>query len=239
MESQLGFPLFDRSGYRLRLTKEGKAVYRTVKRVIKEVAELKIQATHLREGEETELNIVLGDLTPKDQSLKTLRSFSKKYPQTRINLLFENLNGPCERLLNGEADLIIHHVDPSDSRYEYKEYCEVPVVPVIAPEFYPHKITQDLRYSDLKDYTQCIITDTAKQQDMGSHFVNEDSPCITVGDQHTKKQVIMQSMAWGHMPLFMVEDEIQSGALVMASGKSIKGIIRRITVARLSKKSMG
>jgi len=57
MESQLGFPLFDRSGYRLRLTKEGKAVYRTVKRVIKEVAELKIQATHLREGEETELNI--------------------------------------------------------------------------------------------------------------------------------------------------------------------------------------
>jgi len=162
LEEQLDFLLFDRSGYRLRLTEKGTAFYLSVKPLLKEVDELKNQASHLSLGEEPELNIVLGDLTPIDQALKILHQFSVQHSFTRLNLLFENLYGPNERIKQGDADLIIHHIDKSDPSYEYKEFCRVDMVPVVAPGFLNINITRNLAYSDLKNYKQCIIRDTAR-----------------------------------------------------------------------------
>ena len=49
-----------------------------------------------------------------------------------------NLFGPNELLLDGGADLIIHHIDKTDSRYEYRDFCKVQVVPVIAPGIFKY-----------------------------------------------------------------------------------------------------
>ena len=239
LEEQLGFELFNRAGYRMVLTEQGQSFYKAVKPILNDINALKSKAEHLSVGEEPELNIVLGDITPIAQALKVLHRFSMEHPHTRLNLFFENLSGPCERLLNGKADLIIHHIDKSDPRYEYKDFCQVPIVPVVAPGFLLMPITKHHKYSELKDYTQCIIRDTATTPNNVSYFVNEDAPHITVGDQHTKKQVILERMAWGHMPLFLVENELLSGELLSIEGKYIKGHIRDIVIARLSEKPKG
>lgn len=239
LEGQLDFLLFDRTGYRIILTEKGNAFYKSVKPILKDIETLKIQAKHLRLGEEPVLNIVLGDLTPKDQALQLLHSFSKQHSFTHLNLLFENLYGPNERLMQGDADLIIHHIDKSDPKYEYKDFCTVAVVPVIAPGFLVIPITKSLQYADLKAYKQCIIRDTAKQETNKSYFVNEESQHITVGDQHTKKQVILQSMAWGHMPLFLVQKELEDGDLLSIEGENIQGTKREIVIARLREKTKG
>ncbi|MHB9119536.1 MAG: LysR family transcriptional regulator [Burkholderiales bacterium] len=233
LEAELGFALFDRSGYRSVLTTEGKAFHQGVKRLLGDLQELKDQAKHLRLGEEIELNIVLGDITPKANALLVLRRFAEACPSTRLNLFFENLSGPNEWLLDGNADLIVHHIDKSDPRYEYRDFCKVPVVPVVAPGFLPFPVNDKISYSDMKGYTQCIIRDTAVHGGNKSYFVLDDSPRITVGDQHTKKEVILQRMAWGHMPLFLIENELISGELVSLEGEHIKGNTLDIVAARL------
>ncbi len=233
LEAELGFTLFDRSGYRSVLTAEGKAFHQGVKRLLSDLQALKEQAKHLQQGEEIELNIVLGDITPKANALSVLRRFAEKCPNTRLNLFFENLSGPNERLLDGNADLIVHHIDQSDPRYEYRGFCTVPVVPVVAPGFLSFPINDRIPYSDMKGYAQCIIRDTALRGESKNYFVLDDAPHITVGDQYTKKEVILQRMAWGHMPLFLIENELRSGELLSIEGEYIKGRTPDIVVARL------
>lgn len=239
LEQQLQFSLFDRSTYRLTLTTQGKALYRSIKNILNDIEHLKTQAKHLSIGEEPELNIVLGDITPTVDSLSILRSFSEQNTFTKLNLLFENLHGPIERLHNSEADLIIHYIDKADPRYEYKDFCKVLIVPVVAKKFLNCKITKQLKYSDLNNYTQCIIRGTEKQQNNKNYFVNENSQHITVGDQFTKKQVILQRMAWGHMPLFLVEQELKNGELISIASDQIRENLIDIVVARLSNRTFG
>ena len=142
-------------------------------------------------------------------------------------------------MFEGKADLIIHHIDKSDPRYEYRDFCKVSVVPVVAPGFLTIPISTKLRYEELKGYTQCIIRDTATHNEKLNRFVIENAPHLTVGDQYTKKEVILQGMAWGHMPLFLIEKELKRGDLISIAGKYIKGIQREIVIARLSANKKG
>lgn len=239
LEETLGFVLFDRSGYRSVLTEERKTFHKSVVRILADMDKLKNQVMHLKGCEEGELNIVVGDITPLPQTLAVLREFSRSYPQTRLNLFFGNLFGPNESLLDGDVDLIIHHVDKSDSRYEYRDFCRVEVLPVVAPEFLKIPVSRTLRYADLNGYTQCIIRDTSTHSEKLNRFVLDDVPHLTVGDQYAKKEVIVQGMAWGHMPFFLVEKEIKGGKLISISGKYVKGVTREIVVARLSAAEKG
>ncbi len=239
MEDALGFELFDRSGYRTVLTDAGQKFHVGVKQLLAQMGALKDQAMHLRGGEEGELNIVVGDITPMPDALAVLRDFSKAHRHTRLNLFFGNLFGPNELLLDGGADLIIHHVDKADARYEYRDFCKVQVVPVVAPGFLRVPISKSLRYEDLKGYNQCIIRDTSTHSEKLHRFVLDDAPHLTVGDQHTKKEVIVQGMGWGHMPLFLVKEELNSGKLISIAGKYIKGVKREIVIARLSAPKKG
>lgn len=239
LEDELGFVLFDRSGYRSVLTQEGQKFYQGIKKILADMDELKNQAMHLRGEEEGELNIVIGDITPLPAALAVLRDFSKAHPYTRLNLFFGNLFGPNETLLDGNADLMIHHIDTADSRYEYRDFCKVQVVPVVAPGFLNIALDNTLRYDDLIGYTQCIIRDTSTHSEKLNRFVLENAPHLTVGDQYTKKEVIVQGMAWGHMPLFLVAEELKNGKLISIAGKYIKGLTREIVIARLSSARKG
>ena len=46
-------------------------------------------------------------------------------------------------------------------------------------------------------------------------------------------------MAWGHMPFFLIENELNQGKLLSIEGKHIKGITREIVIARLNANKKG
>lgn len=134
---------------------------------------------------------------------------------------------------------MIHHLDKADSRYEYQDFCKVKVVPVVAPGFLSIPISASLRCADLETYAQCIIRDTSTHSEKLNRFVLDNAPHLTVGDQYTKKEVIQQGMARGHMPLFLVEESIKSGKLLPIAGKHVKGVTRELVIARLAAPKKG
>jgi len=239
LEAELGFPLFNRSGYRSIPTEQGKAFYQQCLQVLNEVNGLKNLSIHLQEKKETEISIVIGEVTPLKPVLTLLRKFTENNKSTRLNLLFENLEGTNERLLDGKANIIVHYIDKSDTRYDYQDFCKVNIIPVVANGYLKQSVNPDLNYDDLKKYTQCIIRTTAQKLPSHNHFIVKDSPCITVGDQHTKKEIILQKMAWGHMPYFLVKNELKSGKLLSLEGNYIKNSSLDIVVARLQNTSHG
>ncbi len=239
-EDELGFQLFNRDYYRATLTTEGEVFYRSCTRLLDEAKKLKVIANNIAVKEETELNIVIGDVVSVDKALSLLKGFFDSHPNTQLNLLFENISGPNERLLNGGADLIIHHIQKTDRRYEYQEYSQVELLPVVAPGFLDDRLTKPLTYDDLTNYTQCIIRDTAKTTDFATdyHLLNKTRQ-IMVGDQHTKKSVIKLGLGWGHMPLFMIREELENGELLTINGGNIRKYYLDIVAARRSDQSAG
>ena len=238
LEQHVGVPLLDRSQYRVRLTEAGHAFARHATAVLDQAKRLSDFSQHLARGEESDLRVIVGDLTPTDRLLPQLKRFFAVWPRTRLHLHFEALSGPWERLQAGDADLIVHHVDKSDAQLEWIDLMQVALVPVAAPQGLPFEATRSLTPARMREAVQVIIRDTAREAGR-DYFVIEGARNWTVGDQHTKKELILRGMGWGHMPLHMVDKELRSGKLISLEGRHFKRSRLDIVVARSSERQPG
>lgn len=239
LERQLGTVLFDRSGYRVRLTEAGQSFHRHAQALLRELKALHMHAAGLAAGEESELHVVVGDLCPLPQALSLLGRFFARCPGTRLHLHFEAVTGPWERLFAGDADLILHRVDKHDPRIEWMDLCAVPMVPVAAPGFLPFPSTRALRPEQLRDLVQCVMRDTAREPPPHDYFVVEGAPQCTVPDQGMKKEIILQGLAWGHLPRFLIERELRQGRLLSLAGRYLRGSTEELVAARRSDRPHG
>ncbi len=239
LEEEIGFPLFDRTQYRATLTAQGLEFFQRTDRVLEEMNKLTNVANNIATGVEPEINVVVGDITPVELVLPHLKMFFNQHKTTQLNLHFDNIYGPNERLLSGEVDFIVHHIDQNDKRYEYIDFTEVEIIPVAAPGYLATDNLSELSYEFLQQYTQCVIRDTSSAKDSPSYHVLSHSQKVTVGDQFTKKQVILQGLGWGHMPLYLIDDDLQAGRLINLTGKKIKSHQLNIVIASLAEKLKG
>lgn len=232
LEKQLGLPLLDRSGYRVRLTAAGEAFHRKVGVLLREVDELSTYADQLAMGEEAELRVVLGDLCPLPPVLQLLGGFFGDRPHTRLHLGFEAVTGPWERLLADEADLIVHRVPRSDLRLEWIELGRVSLVPVVAPGFLPFEGSAGITPERMRALTQCVIRDSAREPAEVGHFLVPGAPRCTVPDHRMKKELVLHGMAWGHLPEFLISDELRDGRLLSIAGRHFPGVVEDLVAAR-------
>jgi DNA-binding transcriptional LysR family regulator len=232
LEAQLGLTLLDRSGYRVALTEVGRSFHDRARVLLHEVRGLQHHARQLAMGEESELSVVIGDLCPVPEVLALLRAFFDEHPKTRLHLHVEAIAGPWERLFDGEADLIIHHIDKTDPRLEFIDLCAVKLIPVVAPGFLHMPISEDITPEQLRDYVQCVIRDTARHSARPNFYVIEGAQSWTVSDQHMKKEIIVQGAAWGHLHDFLIDRELRDGRLLSIAGRHLRGGRIELTAAR-------
>lgn len=232
LERQLSLSLFDRGGYRVALTDAGRSFHGRAQALLRELDGLRNHAEQLAMGEESELHVVIGDLCPRPPLLGLLARFFAGCPATRLSLHFETVSGPLERLLDDEADLILHRVDKADPRIEWIDLGKVPFVPVVAPGLLPSPLPRAIRPERLRGFTQCVMRDSARHSPASDHFVMEGAPQCTVADQAMKKEVILQGLGWGHLPRFLIEEELRSGALLSIAGRYLPGRTEELVAAR-------
>jgi DNA-binding transcriptional LysR family regulator len=232
LETQLGLELLDRSGYRVSLTEAGRSFHERARVLLHELRALKNHAAQLASGEESELRVVVGDLCPLPETLALLRRFFDSCPATRLHLHFEALSGAWERLFDGDADLILHHIDKSDARLEFIDLFAVALVPVVAPGFLDFPVSGTITPEQMRDHVQCVIRDTARHSLPRDYFLVEGARSWTVSDQLMKRELILQGMGWGHMPRFLVEQDLRQGRLLDISGRHLKGGTSELVAAR-------
>ncbi|NPT56895.1 LysR family transcriptional regulator [Paraburkholderia sp. 5N] len=233
LEAQVGMVLLDRAGYRVSLTSEGAAYHARVAQFLRHYENLQREAAQFAAGQEAELRVVVGDLCPLPETLGTLRRFFEASSGTRLTLLFEAISGPWERLKNGDCDLIFHHLDKPSPAIETVELFEVKLVPVAAPGFLKQSLDEPLAPDDLRPYVQCIIRDTSKQPSDANYYLIEGAPTCTVPDQLMKRELIVQGLAWGHMPYHLVARDLEEHRLVSLEGRHLHGATLKHYAARL------
>ena len=232
LEAQIGLSLLDRSGYRVTVTDAGRSFRDRTRAFLREFAKLENHALQLALGEESELRVVIGDLCPLPETLALLHQFFDGCRGTGLHLYFEAISGPWERLFDGDADLIIHHVDKSDPRLEFVDLRTVSLVPVVAPGFLSFPVSDSITPEQMRDHAQCVIRDSAQHSAPRDYYVVDGARSWTVSDQLMKKEIILQGMGWGHLPDFMIQDELRSGRLLALSGKHFAGGKVELVAAR-------
>src|SRR6202795_3546539 len=110
LESQLRLSLLDRSGYRVALTEAGRSFYERTRVFLHETKRLREHAAQLAMGEESELRVVIGDVSPLPETLGLLRRFFDGCPGTKLHLHFASVAAPAARSRAGEAHLPLHHM---------------------------------------------------------------------------------------------------------------------------------
>jgi DNA-binding transcriptional LysR family regulator len=223
LETQLRLNLLDRSGYRVVLTAAGRSFYERTRVFLHELHALKTHATQLAMGEESELRVVIGDLCPLPQTLALLRRFFDGCPGTQLHLHFEAISGPWERLFDGDADLILHHIDKADPRFDFMNLFPVRLVPVVAPGFLGLPISRSITPEEMRDYVQCVIRDTARHAPARDYYLVEGARSWTVSDQLMKRELILQGMGWGHMPKYLIDQDLRDKRLLSIAGRYLKG----------------
>lgn len=233
LEAQLGFEVFDRSGYRVALTAPGQAFFQRSLPLMQELRDLRALAAHIAVGEESGLHLVLGECCKAEAMLTAVRRFFANPLGTRPHLHFEALGGPLERLLDGDADLIVHHVNIADLRLETVPLHRVRLIPVLAPGFLPSPAGGDWTLDDLKGHVQCLLRDTARHTPPREDYIVPGARRMIVGEVLTQREVIRQGLAWGHLPDFLVREDLRNGRLQSLTGRHLHGIAIDIVAARL------
>lgn len=232
LETRMRLTLLDRSGYRASLTDAGKLFHARARLLLQESENLQTFARHLASDEETVLHVVLGDLCDRPRVLLHLSHFFAARTRTRLHLDYEAVAGPAERLRDGSANLIFHRAETNDTRFEHLELFAVDLVPVAAPNFLPFAVSDAIVPEDMRPFVQCVIRDTARRSAHEGHFLIDGAPNCTVSDHVMKKEIILHGMAWGHLPGFMIEEELRSGSLISLRGRHLDGRTEMLSATR-------
>ena len=232
LEERLGLTLLDRGGYRVGLTETGRLFHARAASSLRDLDNLDRYAQQLNRGEEPVLRIVLGDLCPGELVLPLLSSFFADRDQTRLHLDYEAVGGPGERLRDATADLAFHRADDSDATLEQIRMRDVRLVPVAAPGLLPFERDADIAPDQLRPFTQCVIRDTAREAMPEDHFLVDGAHRCSVADHGMKKELILHRMGWGHLPDFMIEEEVRTGRLVSLQGRHLPGRVETVAALR-------
>jgi DNA-binding transcriptional LysR family regulator len=152
-----------------------------------------------------------------------LRRFFDGSTATRLNLLVEAISGPWERLQDGDCDLIFHHLDKPDPQIEAIALFNVKLVPVVAPGFFGGEISDALTPDDLRPYLQCVIKDSCHRPSQASYYLIDGARTCSVADQLMKRELIVQGLAWGHLPQHLIAQDLKDKRLLSLEGRHFRG----------------
>lgn len=223
LEETVGVALLDRSGYRVTLTPAGASFHEEAQRVVQAHTGLANHAIQLRSGAEAELRIVFGDLCPLAGTMPVFADFFRDISHTRPVFHTEVLGGPWARLLRAEVDLAVHHIDQPRPELETHYLFDVRVMPVAAPGFLPFTPHPQIQPRELLPLRQCVLRDGARDWPGASYHLLNGAPAVSVGDQASKREVLLQGLAWGHMPAHLVQADIAAGRLISLAGEHLHG----------------
>jgi DNA-binding transcriptional LysR family regulator len=232
LEFQLQLALLDRSRYRVVLTEAGRSFHERTRVFLHELRRLGDHAAQLAMGQESELRVVVGDLCPLSRNAWLASTFLRRLLRYEAASSFRGDFLPMGAPVRREADLILHHIDKADPRLEFIDLSVVKLTPVVAPHFLHFPISKSLTPEQMRDYVQCVIRDTARRETPRDYYLVEGARRWTVNDQLMKRELILQGMGWGHLPEYLIEQDLRDGRLLPITGTHFKGGQMELVAAR-------
>lgn len=213
LETQLGVDLFDRSGYRPKLTRAGASLLRDARDILARSDRLLARAQGLSAGLEDELAIALDVMFPQEVFVAVAREFQGRFPTVDLRIYTDILGAIPERLLNGTCRLGVTCSLPRlPTGLAGHAMPPIVLIPVAAPDHPLARIGRPIRDTELHDHVQLVVTDRSRRTE-GKDFSVYSSRTWRLSDLWTKHQFLREGMGWGFLPDHIARPELDAGRL--------------------------
>lgn len=207
LEAELGIEIFDRKGYRMKLTSGGQRIYELALDLIKRRDVIFDTSQELKTGIEPKVKIAIDYLTPYSQLITSIEEFVCQHQFTEFDFSFEVLGGTEEKVLNQEYSFGLTPFISQHSKLQVEKICELKIVPVVS----------SLK-KEQKDLPQIVVKDSASEKSNLDFGADSKFRKITVSDHLIKKDMIYSGLGWGHLESLSIKEDLESAKLIPFEG---------------------
>jgi DNA-binding transcriptional LysR family regulator len=211
IEQQLGVSLFNRDRYRVQLTPAGEAILAEGRRLLAQAEHVRSIARQFSEGWEPSLSIIVDGILPLDPTLAAMKALAAAQVPTRIQVKVEFLRGVQSRFEKENGDLMLV-TDYAASPYLQEE--ALPAMDCVLCAGRSHALGKAKRVSlaQLQEHVELSVQHSSAEQGHDRHLFGCER-AFFLSSHHTKKEALLMGVGFGWMPLYLVHQELKSGAL--------------------------
>ncbi|WP_202743942.1 LysR family transcriptional regulator [Acinetobacter calcoaceticus] len=214
LEAQLEVTLFERIGRYPQLTSEGKNLLADARNVVAGADSLKAKAHSFSAGLESELSIVVDIMFPQRCLTDALSSFKDNFPSTSLKLHVEALGRVAELVLNNQCNLGITGTLPfPPPGLATESLFSEEMVTVVTPASRLAIRNGPIAFRELLDETQLVLTDRSSLTN-GIDYGVQGTNVWRLADLSAKHAFLRAGLGWGHMPLWLINEDLKEGRLV-------------------------
>jgi DNA-binding transcriptional LysR family regulator len=213
LEDVQGVKLFDRSGFRPRLTDVGRALVSQARTVLSSAARFEALAAGTRDGLEPELAVAIDPLVPTAVFIDSLHALRAEFPSLPVTFSTEGLGGSERRLRNGHAALALCILIPRvPDDLAAIPLIDVDLVPVVAPSHPLALLDRAATRSDLEDHVQLVLSDPTAPD--GPHHGIIGTRIWRFVELGRRLDFLIAGLGWCRMPADIVAPHLADGRLV-------------------------
>jgi DNA-binding transcriptional LysR family regulator len=222
LEDDLDVLLFDRRGYRARLTSAGEELLREGRHLLVAAEDLARRVQRVAEGWERELRIALDTAIAFDRLLPLLTRFCEEAP-TQLRLSTEVLGGSWDALVSGRADLVIgaSYEAPESSRLggglRTLPLGQIEMVFAVARTHPLAAMPAPLPLPELRRHRQIVVGDTSRRMAARSVGLLGAPVVLAVPTMEAKLAAQIAGLGVGYLPYPLAQEAIERGELVIKS----------------------
>jgi DNA-binding transcriptional LysR family regulator len=212
LEVQTGLSLFDRSGYRTRLTASGEQVLAQARRLLDAERELVATCAELKSGWEPVLKVVVDAIFPLAPVLEVVRRLKQRKAPTRVQISVDSLSAVEQRFEAERANVMVTVLPPSTSGVEVRP---LPRLKARLVAFKGHALAKrkTVTTADLSGQVLLTVRGSDPRLQLTTRALDQQST-VHLPDFHSKKAAILAGLGFGWLPEWLIEDELARGALV-------------------------
>ncbi len=222
LEEQLDLLLFDRSGYRPKLTKDGQSLLRDAHIIIRKIERFEGRVSSLKEDIAVNTTISIDRLFPIRPLAAALAKFANKYPQIQINIQQKSFKQAQIDVKNGDAQIGIASLrdDSSLEGFDGRQIASREIILVAAKNHPLSLLEEPFPIAQLDDYRQIILSES----DIDSiHYGYEVhvTDVWAVDSIQLLKELVSEGVGWAYVTRDMVSEELESGIICRPRCKDI------------------
>lgn len=210
LEQQLNSPLFDRVGRQISLTHAGLSLLPNAKRILQEVADAERAIADLQGEVRGALSIATSHHIGLHRLPPTLRHFTERYPEVKLDLHFLDSEQAYGEVLQGRFDLGIVTLAPEADPRMAEDIIWRDQLHFVVSHNHPLAQRKSLTLADLSPW-QAILPDTNTYTTrLVQALFDEQSLTLDVGmvTNHldTLKMMVSIGLGWGVLPQTLLGD---------------------------------
>jgi DNA-binding transcriptional LysR family regulator len=221
LEAQLGIKLFDRSARYPQLTDEGRSLLPDARAVADNIDEFKARARGMREGREPELAVAMDVMYPMEALTRAATHSRKTYPHTPLRLYVEALGAVIKPVLDRNCSIgIVGSLPTIPDELQAEPLLDLPFITVVSPGHPLAGKRGAVSSAAAAKQVQLVLTDRTALTS-GRDFGVVSPLTWRLADLGAKHAFLRAGLGWGHMPLHMVQEDLDRKQLVKIRVESL------------------